>query len=68
MPRLPEAPGGRIANLDFHPWELPVGPPPDHKVTREEFLAAARAAGLVLEQEETFLPYQYLLVLAPAQP
>lgn len=58
-------PGGRIANLDFHQGELPVGPGPDHKVSREEFLAAARAAGLEVVAEHGFLPYQYLFVLRP---
>jgi ubiquinone/menaquinone biosynthesis C-methylase UbiE len=58
-------PGGRIVNIDFHKRELPVGPPPEHKLTREEFLAQADAAGLTLVQEHTFLPYQYFLVLRP---
>jgi SAM-dependent methyltransferase len=58
-------PGGRIANVDFHEGELPVGPPPDHKVAREDFVAAAARAGLAVVREETFLPYQYFFVLAP---
>ena len=58
-------PGGRIANVDFHKRELPVGPPLEHKVAREAFLADATAAGLQLVQEHTFLPYQYFVVLAP---
>jgi ubiquinone/menaquinone biosynthesis C-methylase UbiE len=59
-------PGGRIANVDFHKRELPVGPPPEHKVTREDFLADATAAGLRVVDEHEFLPYQYFVVLAPA--
>jgi ubiquinone/menaquinone biosynthesis C-methylase UbiE len=58
-------PGGRIVNLDFHGREMPVGPPVEHKVAREDFLAAARAAGLELVDEKDFLPYQYFLVLKP---
>jgi hypothetical protein len=58
-------PGGRIANLDFHRREMPVGPPLEHKVAREDFLAAAEAAGLELVEEEAFLPHQYFLVLRP---
>jgi ubiquinone/menaquinone biosynthesis C-methylase UbiE len=61
-------PGGRIANVDFHKRELPVGPPLEHKVAREAFLADAKAAGLKAVQEHTFLPYQYFVVLAPAGP
>jgi ubiquinone/menaquinone biosynthesis C-methylase UbiE len=58
-------PGGRIVNIDFHKRELPVGPPPPHKLTREEFLAQAAQGGLELVAEHTFLPYQYFLVLRP---
>ena len=60
-------PGGRIANIDFHKRELPVGPPINHKVAREDFLAHSKLAGLVLVNEPTFLPYQYLLVLQPGR-
>jgi ubiquinone/menaquinone biosynthesis C-methylase UbiE len=58
-------PGGRLVNVDFHAEELPVGPPPDHKVSREAFLAAAGEAGLEVVEERSFLPYQYFLVLRP---
>jgi len=56
-------PGGRIANVDFHEGELPVGPPPEHKVSRAAFLAAAAEAGLEVADEKTFLPYQYFVLL-----
>lgn len=59
------APGGRLVNVDFHAGELPVGPPPDHKVSREAFLAAVEAAGLEVAEERRFLPYQYFLALRP---
>jgi ubiquinone/menaquinone biosynthesis C-methylase UbiE len=59
-------PGGRLANIDFQKRETPVGPPVDHRVARETFLAQARAAGFELVAEPTFLPYQYFLILAPA--
>ncbi len=58
-------PGGRIVNVDFHKRELPVGPPLEHKVTREDFLRIAEKAGLVVAEEHHFLPYQYFLVLRP---
>ena len=57
-------PGGRLVIVDFHAGELPVGPPPDQKVSREAFLAAAAEAGLAVAEERTFLPYQYFLALA----
>ena len=54
-------PGGRIVNVDFQKRETPVGPPVAHRVSREEFLAFAASAGLVMVSEETFLPHQYLI-------
>ena len=61
-------PGGHIVNIDFHKRELPVGPPVDHKVSREAFLKDSQAAGLALVAEPAFLPYQYFLILEPARP
>lgn len=55
--------GGRIVNVDFHKRETPVGPPVEHRVSREAFLAGARRAGLVPLAEHGFLPYQYCVVL-----
>jgi ubiquinone/menaquinone biosynthesis C-methylase UbiE len=62
------APGGRIVNVDFHRKELPVGPPLEHKVSRSDFLAVAKAAGLAPIRERRFLPYQYFVELAPVTP
>ncbi len=56
-------PGGRIANVDFQRRETPVGPPLEHRVAREDFLADAGRAGLGPADELGFLPYQYGLVL-----
>ena len=60
------APGGRIALVDFKEGELPVGPPPDHKVTRAAIDAAVRGAGLRVAAEPTFLAHQHFLLLVPA--
>ena len=57
--------GGRIVNADFHKRETPVGPPVEERVSREEFLAGARRAGLVPVAEHDFLPYQYCVALRP---
>lgn len=58
------APGGRVALVEFHEGELPVGPPPEHRVTRAQVDAAVAAAGLAVAEELTFLPYQHFLLLA----
>jgi ubiquinone/menaquinone biosynthesis C-methylase UbiE len=60
-------PGGRLAIVDFHGGELPMGPPAEHRVSREVFLEDAKAAGLAVVREETFLPYQYFFLVAPAR-
>jgi ubiquinone/menaquinone biosynthesis C-methylase UbiE len=57
------APGGRLAVVDFHGGELPVGPPPEHKVSREAFLEDVRIAGLAVLREEAFLPYQWFFLV-----
>ena len=56
-------PKGRVVNIDYQKRPTPIGPPPDHRVAREAFLAEAAAAGLTLAGEQFFLPYQYFLVL-----
>jgi len=65
LQRLVEAlrPGGRIVNIDFHKRELPVGPPVEHKVSRDEFAEQAKRAGLEIAGEPSFLPYQYFVIL-----
>jgi ubiquinone/menaquinone biosynthesis C-methylase UbiE len=60
--------GGRLANIDFHKKELPVGPPVEHKVSRDEFVSIATAAGFTVTAEPNFLPYQYFLILEPRAP
>ncbi len=58
-------PGGILANVDFHRRETPVGPPLEHRVAREDFLAAADRAGLAVVGEQDFLPYQYFVLMRP---
>jgi hypothetical protein len=59
-------PGGNLVNVDFHGGDLPIGPPPELRISRERFLEGAQAAGLRLVGEESFLPYQYFLALERA--
>jgi ubiquinone/menaquinone biosynthesis C-methylase UbiE len=56
-------PSGRLVNIDYHKRETPVGPPLEHRVSREAFLEEAKEAGLKLVTEHGFLPHQYFLVL-----
>jgi predicted methyltransferase len=54
-------PEGRVVVLDFHKRELPVGPPPSMKISREEMVKEWEAAGFRLAVEQTILPHQYFL-------
>jgi ubiquinone/menaquinone biosynthesis C-methylase UbiE len=58
-------PGGRVVNIDYQKRATPVGPPLDHRLSRETFLAEARSAGLVVAEEPAILPYQYFVILRP---
>ncbi len=55
--------GGRVVNIDYQRRATPIGPPLDHRVARETFLKEALGAGLRSSGEQSFLPYQYFVVL-----
>jgi ubiquinone/menaquinone biosynthesis C-methylase UbiE len=55
-------PGGQVVMIDFQKRELPVGPPPQMKIAREDLIEQMAAHGFSLAAEHTFLPYQYFLV------
>jgi SAM-dependent methyltransferase len=59
------APGGRVAIVDFREGELPVGPPPGHKLSRDAVHGELTEAGWILDSESEDLPYQYVLVFRP---
>jgi ubiquinone/menaquinone biosynthesis C-methylase UbiE len=57
---------GRIAILDWFKRPLPKGPPPEHKIAREQVIEEMTAAGYRLVEEPRILEYQYLLIFAAA--
>jgi ubiquinone/menaquinone biosynthesis C-methylase UbiE len=63
-------PGGRLAAVDWYKRATPIGPPQEHRVSREEFLASAARAGLRIAAEPTFLVNQYFVIMerAPGHP
>lgn len=61
------ADGGRIAIVDWHEGELPQGPPPGHKLSREAVIAEMGRAGWALTAESVLLPYQYALIFMPKE-
>ena len=58
-------PGGEIVMIDFHKKELPVGPPMQMKIAREDLIKQLDSNGYRLAKEHSFLPYQYFLVFVP---
>ncbi len=59
------SPEGRVAIVDFREGELPVGPPPGEKLSRETVLAEFAKARWQFVSESVALPYQYFLVFYP---
>jgi ubiquinone/menaquinone biosynthesis C-methylase UbiE len=59
-------PGGRVVVIDFKKESIPVGPPPEHKLTREQIVGEFTSAGYRLVSEPAILPYQYFLVFKPS--
>ena len=57
-------PGGQLVMIDFQKRELPVGPPLEMKIAREDLVRQVEQAGFQLSKEHTFLPYQYFLVFS----
>lgn len=55
-------PGGQVVMIDFQKRELPVGPPMDIKIARDDLVRQMESAGFRLLKEHGFLPYQYFLV------
>ena len=55
-------PGGQIVMIDFQKRELPIGPPMEMKIAREDLVRQMEGNGFHLVKEHTFLPYQYFLV------
>ena len=55
-------PGGEVVMIDFHKKELPLGPPMQMRIAREDVIKQLEANGFKLSKEHTFLPYQYFLV------
>jgi arsenite methyltransferase len=57
-------PGGQVVIVDYQKTALPVGPPVEMKLAREDVMLEMTSNGFKLDQEHTFLPYQYFLIFA----
>jgi len=59
---------GRVAIIDWHEGELPMGPPPGSKLSRESLIAEFTEAGWEVVAESVALPYQYFVIFRPGAP
>ena len=59
-------PGGRVGVIDFKLEGSGPGPDPEERVSPDIVVSDAKKAGLQLGSQETFLPYQYLLIFTSA--
>ena len=48
--------------IDFSKKDLPVGPPPEMKLSDDEVVAEFRDAGFTVAKRLGILPYQYFLI------
>lgn len=56
------APGGELVIIDFFKTDVPVGPPPAHKVSMDEVIAELKAAGFTsFEVNVNLLSYQFII-------
>ena len=56
------APGGAIFNVDYVKRDTPLGPPLEHRLAPEEFVAVAKTAGLAARVVDSVaLPWQYVV-------
>lgn len=56
---------GRIAVVEWEKIETPVGPPLETRVTADEVIADATAAGLALVEQRSVDEWEYVLTFAP---
>jgi len=54
--------GGRLVNVDFYKKPLPLGPPLEMKIDKQDMITEAKSAGFHVVQDYDFLPYQYFLI------
>jgi ubiquinone/menaquinone biosynthesis C-methylase UbiE len=58
-------PEGRLVIVDFREGELPVGPPPEQKLSHDGVVSELERAGWRFVAESVALPYQYAMIFLP---
>jgi len=59
--RLALKPGARIVIVDFYKKQMPIGPPPEMKLSEKQVTEELEKAGFRRTRSESFLEYQYFL-------
>jgi SAM-dependent methyltransferase len=57
-------PAGRIVIIDWLKRPLPRGPSLEYKLTTQQVRSELRQAGLAIDQQPEFLPWQYFFIAA----
>lgn len=60
--------GGRVAIIEFRPWTFGPGPPLSARLSADQVTSELAEAGFALVASHDFLPREYFLVFAPADP
>lgn len=55
-------PGGRVIIVDFKPGDIPVGPPPEHRLAAEQIEKELGEAGWKLVDSPEVLEYQFVQI------
>lgn len=61
-------PGGRLVVVDFKEGELPVGPPPDHRIPQAKVVAELTEAGWEEAGTLDLLPHQFVQIMRRPEP
>ena len=61
-------PSGKLIVVDFKSGDLPVGPPPAHRIPRDQVVSELASAGWTLSAEPDTLPHQFVLVFGVGTP
>jgi ubiquinone/menaquinone biosynthesis C-methylase UbiE len=59
------AAGARLVVVDFRPGDLPVGPPPEHRLAPAQVVSELAAASYAFADSLAILPFQYVLIFRP---
>ena len=61
-------PGGRFAVIEWREGEVPIAPPPEQRLPKQQLIDEMKADGWTLTSVSRMLPYQYVTIFTPPAP